>query len=165
MSLDPAPTSDPAPAARIAEILVSNHLMTLATVRSDGWPHASIVNYLADGLALHFMVSRTSQKMTNILRDPRVSIAIVQDDSNGVRGLSMAAHVQEVDPETHIEALDRRIWLASGKGAFSPHPTGRDVAVLRATPTLVSLIEYDQPKAQARLFSVAENWSLIPVDG
>lgn len=169
MSLDPAPTINPGPndtpAARVAAILVANHLMTLATVRSDGWPHASMVNYLADGLALHFLVSRTSQKMSNILRDPRVSIAIGQDDSSGVRGLSMAAHVREVDPESHIEALDRRIWLSSGKGAFAPHPTGREVAVLRATPALVSLIDYDQPAAKARLFSVADNWSLIPVDG
>ena len=63
------------------------------------------------------------------------------------------------------EALDRRIWLSSGKAGFAPHPTGREVAVLRATPVLVSLIDYDQPAAKALLFSVADNWSLIPVDG
>ena len=169
MSLESAPTphADPAdaPAARVAAILVANHLMTLATVRADGWPQATIVNYLADGLALHFLISRKSQKMANILHDPRVSIAIGQDDADGVRGLSMAAHVQEVDPEAHIEALDRRIRLASGKEAFEPHPTGRDVAVLRATPILVSLIDWDRSPGQARLFSVADNWGLIPVDG
>ena len=58
------------------EILDSNRMMTIATVRPDGWPQATIVGYANAALRLYFLVYRTSQKFSNIMGDPRVAVSI-----------------------------------------------------------------------------------------
>ena len=40
---------------RIVEILDRERIMTLATVRPDGWPQATTVGYVNDGLSLYFL--------------------------------------------------------------------------------------------------------------
>lgn len=156
-------TAPPSPADQVAAILVDHHLMSLATLRPDGWPQVTIVNYLADGLALYFLVARDSQKLANIRRDPRVSIAIGAEAGGAARGLSMAATVIEVEADHHIEALNRRIWMRTETEPFTPHPASHDVAVLRAAPRYVSLIDYDRPPGRTALYAVATDWRLEPV--
>jgi len=61
--------------------------MTIATLRPDGWPQATMVGYVNDGFLLYCFVARSTQKFANIQRDPRVSIAIGSDatDPAGAR--------------------------------------------------------------------------------
>jgi len=40
--------------AKIIDLLARHNFMTLATVRSDGFPQATIVYYVNSGLILHF---------------------------------------------------------------------------------------------------------------
>jgi len=154
------PGHDQVAAERIAAILVDHHLMSLATLRADGWPQVTIVNYLADGLALYFLVARDSQKLGNIMRDSRVSIAIGGEAGGVARGLSMAAVVEEVEIATHIEALNRRIQRHARTEPFTPHPPSVDVAVLRATPQVISVIDYTDPSARSRLYTLSQEWRL-----
>ncbi|KQY29949.1 hypothetical protein ASD21_12525 [Caulobacter sp. Root1455] len=162
MSSPDTPGHDQDPAERIAAILVDHHLMSLATLRADGWPQVTIVNYLADGLALYFLVARDSQKLANIVRDPRVSIAIGGEADGVARGLSMAAVVDEVPAGKHIEALNRRIQMHAKTEPFTPHPASVDVAVLRATPRVISVIDYHDTSARSRLYTVSQEWRLNP---
>jgi general stress protein 26 len=159
----PGHASASSPVEQVAAILVDHHLMSLATLRPDGWPQVTIVNYLADGLALYCLVARDSQKLANIIRDPRVSIAIGAEAGGAAKGLSMAAVVTEVDAGQHVEALNRRIWMRTETEPFTPHPASHDVAVLRATPRFISLIDYDHPPGRAALYAVAQDWRLSPV--
>src|SRR5215212_2793176 len=73
-------------------------VMTIATLRPDGWLQATMVGYANQGLRLYFVVSRRSQKLANILHDDRVSIAIGQDtrDPWAIDGLSMSARALEL---------------------------------------------------------------------
>src|SRR5665213_882310 len=104
---EPVRASDFELKAKIIALLDENRVMTVATVRPDGWPQATMVGYAHDDLTLYFVVARTSQKLANIERDPRISIAlgrlsieIGQAGHDGIRGLSMAARVSEVtDPD------------------------------------------------------------------
>jgi len=57
-------------------ILDANRIMSIATLRSDGWPQNTIVGYANVGFRLYFLIYRTSQKFENISRDNRVSIAV-----------------------------------------------------------------------------------------
>ncbi len=50
--------------------------MVLAALRPDGWPQATMVGYVSDGLVLYFAISRASQKLANRPATARVSIAI-----------------------------------------------------------------------------------------
>jgi len=58
------------------EILNQNRIMSIATVRPDGWPQNTIVGYANEGFRLYFLIYRTSQKYRNISHDDRVSIAV-----------------------------------------------------------------------------------------
>ena len=60
----------------ILRVLDEHRVMTIATNRPDGWPQATMVGYVNDGFMIYCFVARNAQKYANILRDPRVSIAI-----------------------------------------------------------------------------------------
>ena len=91
---------DEALRSRILEVLGRQHIMTVATIRPDGYPQATTVNYIHDDLILYFATAATSQKAGNIKINNKVSVAIVDQaqDFYKLRGLSMsgtAARVQE----------------------------------------------------------------------
>ena len=58
------------------DILDAHRIMTIATVRPDGWPQATIVGYANEGLALYFLIYRDSQKFANIAADNRIAITV-----------------------------------------------------------------------------------------
>lgn len=66
----------------ILRLLSEHRIMTIATNRFDGWPQATLVGYVNDGLILYCFVARTSQKYINIKRDSRVSLTIGGDFSD-----------------------------------------------------------------------------------
>jgi len=169
-SLTPAepprpPQGDPGtPEAKVGAIIARHHLMTVATLRPDGWPHATLVNYLADGLALYFLVAQDSQKRANIAADPRVSIAIGGDADGLPQGLSLAGLATRIEDPYWVEALDRRIWGTPQFARFEPHPSGKGVALLRFAPQWVSLIDYGARPARIQLFAVRQDWRLEAVN-
>ena len=78
---------------QIIDLLNEHRIMTIATNRPDGWPQATVVGYCNDGVVIYCLISRDSQKYANIMRDPRVSLAIAKDYPQPlqIRGLSIAA--------------------------------------------------------------------------
>src|SRR6476659_2549469 len=89
----------------ILALLDQHRIMTIATIRPDGWPQATTVGYANDGLTLYFLCGRDSQKARNLARDDRVSLAI-DDDAQPVMeitGLSMAAHARPVVDRAEAE--------------------------------------------------------------
>jgi nitroimidazol reductase NimA-like FMN-containing flavoprotein (pyridoxamine 5'-phosphate oxidase superfamily) len=51
---------------KIIELLDQHRLMTVATNRPDGWPQATTVGYVNDGLTLYFLCGPESQKAQNL---------------------------------------------------------------------------------------------------
>jgi uncharacterized pyridoxamine 5'-phosphate oxidase family protein len=143
--LPPPKPSEPNPSGLkdlILRILDDNRTMTVATLRADGWPQATTVGFVHDDLTLYFCVARGSQKLANISRDSRTSIAIGHHgtDEASVRGLSMAAHVDEVTDVDDIARLNALIWrLYPEIAVFAPRDA--NAAVLRARPHLVSVVD------------------------
>src|SRR5215469_2840654 len=90
--------------SKILELLNQHRLMTMATNRPDGWPQATTVGYVNDGLTIYFLCSSQSQKAANIARDNRISLTIDHDvtDPMAITGLSMAAEVQPVADPTEV---------------------------------------------------------------
>ena len=82
--------------AKILELLAAHRIMTVATVRPDGWPQATTVGFVNDGLVLYFLCARDSQKAVNISHDDRVSLTIDHDTTKpmAITGLSMAARAK-----------------------------------------------------------------------
>ena len=64
---------------KILTLLDQHRIMTLATLRPDGWLQATTVGYANDGLTLYFLCGPESQKAANLARDDRVSLTIDHD--------------------------------------------------------------------------------------
>jgi len=139
------------------DILDQYRLMTIATLRPDGWPQATMVSYANEGLLLYFIISRGSQKYANINRDSRVSIVVGRDfeDPADIKALSIAANASEVrDPRQRERAveliLERHPKLAKLGGPDLEHS-----AVMRAYCSIVTILDYSKGFGHADLLTVA----------
>jgi len=122
-------------------ILSENRVMAVATLRPDGWPQATLVGYMHDGLTLYFAIARDGQKLANIQRDPRISIAIGRHEGDGpdLRGLSLAAEAVEVTGSEEVRRLNAMLVARyPEQEVFTPQ--GASVAVMKATPLVMSVI-------------------------
>jgi len=143
---------DPALQAVIDDQLLANRVMSLATVRPDGWPQVTMVGYVSEGLDLYFVISRLSQKFSNIAREPRVSIAI--GSAGSLRGLSMAAKAAEVTDYGEIERLNQLVFARYPEATVFA-PEGASVALMRAVPQVISVIDHGQGRGRADLVTLA----------
>src|SRR5262245_13589787 len=83
---------------KILALLDQHRIMSIATLRPDGWPQATTVGYVNEGLTLYFLCGLDSQKAANLARDDRVSLTIDHDtpDIMAITGLSMATRAKAV---------------------------------------------------------------------
>src|SRR6476659_10258748 len=110
--------------SKIRNILEQHRIMTIATLRPDGWPQATTVGYVNEGLTLYFLCGPDSQKAANLARDDRVSLTIDHDTPQvmEITGLSMAARAQPVvDPGEGEKAL--RMLMLTYPQQLSAPPT------------------------------------------
>ena len=101
--------------------------MTIATLRPDGWPQATTVGYVNEGLTLYFLCALDSQKAANLARDDRVSLTIDHDTSDlmAITGLSMAARAQPVTDLREAEKVLRMLPLKYPEQTTLPVPMPR----------------------------------------
>jgi PPOX class probable F420-dependent enzyme len=143
---------------KILELLDEHRVLTIATQRSDGWPQATMVGYVRDGLTLYFASATDSQKVANIARDPRVSIAIGHEDETRLRGLSMAASAEVVDQPAEIERVNELLRERYHEEArFSPRETA--ALIVRATPSIISIIDLSRGPGEPQLVDVLDSGS------
>src|SRR5690349_8733258 len=98
---------------KILELLEKHRIMTVATLRADGWPQATTVGYVNEGLVLYFLCGLDSQKARNLARDNRMSLTIDHDtpDVMAISGLSMAARAYPVEDRSEAEKVLRMLPL------------------------------------------------------
>jgi general stress protein 26 len=139
--------------ARILSLLDENRVMSVATVRPDGWPQVTMVGYIHDDLTLYFSVAANSQKFANIQREPRISIAIGRDSLTRIRGLSMAASAATVSDPEEVERVNEVIRSRYPKRwVFAPREDSS--VLLRATPKIISLIDLAKDTGLPELIEV-----------
>ena len=133
---------------RVLDVLDANRIMRIATLRPDGWPQATTVGYVNDGLAFWFLCGRDSQKASNLARDNRVSLTINGDPSNimAITGVSMAARAIPVTDRTEAEKVLRLMpaKYPATKALPVAMPTPDDVALFRIEPSVISVLDYTQ---------------------
>lgn len=90
----------------ILHLLANNDVMSLATVRPDGYPQATTVAYANDGLTLYFACDRDCQKIRNLARSSKVSLTINREEKDWkrIQGLSMGADAQVARPAARKRA-------------------------------------------------------------
>jgi nitroimidazol reductase NimA-like FMN-containing flavoprotein (pyridoxamine 5'-phosphate oxidase superfamily) len=131
---------------KILTLLDRHRIMTLATLRPDGWPQATTVGYVNEGLTLYFLCGLESQKAANLARDDRVSLTIDHDtpDIMSITGLSMAGHAQAVVDMAEAGRILKLLPLKYPEQVSlpMPMPTAEQVRIFRVKPTVISVVDY-----------------------
>jgi general stress protein 26 len=141
----------------VLRLLDEHRVMTIATNRPDGWPQATLVGYVNDGFLLYSFIARNSQKYANVLRDPRVSIAIGSDAPRplDIKGLSLAGKASVVtDPGEfdHVSKLRLQRYpeyahlpqVLGDAERILPRPDADDVVLLRIASEIISVLDYSK---------------------
>jgi len=122
--------------------------MSLATIRPDGWPQATVVGYSHEGLTLYFLCGADSQKAVNLGNDDRVSLTISQDRLQvmEISGLSMAAHARRITDPAEWQRVLGLIMARypEQKSQDMPMPGPSEVALSKVTPTVISVLDYSK---------------------
>lgn len=141
---------------KAVEILNRYRLMTIATLRADGWPQATMVSYANDGLLLYFIVSRQSQKYANIERDSRVSVVVGRDfeDPSQIQALSIAANASEVRDPVQRKTAIKLIFERHSALAALGEPDLSHSAVMRAYCSIVTILDYSKGFGHADMLTV-----------
>jgi nitroimidazol reductase NimA-like FMN-containing flavoprotein (pyridoxamine 5'-phosphate oxidase superfamily) len=140
---------------KILKLLDEHRIMTVATLRPDGWPQATTVGYVNEGLTLYFLCGLESQKARNLARDDRLSLTIDHDtpDIMAITGLSMAARAQAVvDRNEALKVLGMMpLKYPENVSLPMPMPTPEQVRIFRVTPTVISVLDYSKGFAHTDL--------------
>ncbi|MDQ0465937.1 nitroimidazol reductase NimA-like FMN-containing flavoprotein (pyridoxamine 5'-phosphate oxidase superfamily) [Caulobacter ginsengisoli] len=143
---------------KILSILDEHKIMSLATLRPDGWPQATTVGYASEGLTLYFLCGPESQKAANLARDDRVSLTIDHDSPQvmEITGLSMAARAEAVSDPAEARRIMGLIMsrYPPQPGLDLPMPDPSQVRLFRLTPKVISVLDYTKGFAHTDLVTV-----------
>jgi nitroimidazol reductase NimA-like FMN-containing flavoprotein (pyridoxamine 5'-phosphate oxidase superfamily) len=128
----------------ISKLLASENDMTIATVREDGYPQATTVSYVSDGLKIYFGCDAGSQKARNIARDNKVSLTIDAPYASWeeIKGLSIGGTAERVTDSQELNRVDRLMHAKFPQ--INEYATDADagLAVFRITPQVISVLDY-----------------------
>jgi nitroimidazol reductase NimA-like FMN-containing flavoprotein (pyridoxamine 5'-phosphate oxidase superfamily) len=133
---------------KILALLDQHRIMTIATLRPDGWPQATTVGYVNEGLTLYFLCGLDSQKAANLSKDDRVSLTIDHDTPQvmEITGLSMAGRASVVSDRAEAEKVLAMLPKKYPEQVAlpGPMPSADQVRIFRVTPTVISVLDYSK---------------------
>jgi len=134
--------------SKILTLLDQHRIMTVATLRPDGWPQATTVGYVNEALTLYFLCGLDSQKARNLDRDDRISLTIDHDtaDLMSITGLSMAARAHPITDRSEADRVLRMLPLKYPDAPPLPMkmPSADEVRLFRVTPVVISVLDYSK---------------------
>jgi general stress protein 26 len=141
----------------IEELLRAHNILTLATLRDDGYPQATTVAYVHGGLTIYVGVSKQSQKVRNVERCNKVSLTIDGDepDWSRIRGLSMAATAEQVTNADELQRVSTLMLQKFPQIRDLPASELANVAILRIVPKVISVLDYTKGFGHSELVEMA----------
>jgi len=141
---------------KIVAILEGRKEMTIATVRPDGYPQATTVSYVHDGLTLYFGAAADSQKARNIALCDKVSLTVTlpYDRFEEILGLSMGARAARVTDRGEIAKVGRLMLKRFPQGADFGPDEADSIAIFSVTPVVVSVLDYRNGIGHTELVTV-----------
>lgn len=139
------------------DILNANRIMTVATVRPDGWPQATIVGYANEGWSLYFLIYRDSQKFANITRDNRVAITVGSEPTefHQIKAIYAGCEALELtDLGERSRAWNLLAQRHPNLTDLAP-PQNAEVATMVARCRHVSMLDYTQGLGHAESLTVS----------
>lgn len=141
----------------ILSILRDGKDLTVATLRADGAPQATVVSYASDGLRIYFGCGDGSQKARNLALDGRVSMAITLPyvDWSQIRGLSLFGRARRLEDADAIVRVGELFFEKFPEVA--QYAAGADTpAMFEVTPEVISVLDYRKGFGHTELVGVAD---------
>lgn len=130
--------------------------LTIATNREDGWPQATTVSFVHDGLKLYFGTWDKSQKARNIVRDDRVSVTVDAPYANWeqIKSISLAGRARRVTSPDEVMLIGK-LMLAKFPEVQSYIPSdGSEMALFCVEPEIISILDYTRGFGHSELVDV-----------
>lgn len=152
----------------IQKIYENQIKMTLATIRPDGFPHATIVAFAYDGLTTYFACDPDSQKVRNIRRSNKVSATIdgrYDDAWKHLNAISLGGIAEVLSDAREIEDAYHLLATRFKTMAEMSENDIAEAAFVKVTPKIISVLNYDLGFGHSELVRVsrddlAEHWPL-----
>ena len=131
---------------RILDVLETVADLTIASIREDGFPQATTVSYVSDGMTVYFGTSKDSQKAANLARDSRVSITVNKPYRfwKDIVGLSAAGHATRVSEAAEYRKVGRLLFARFPDVHEYASAESEEVALFRIDLSIVTLLDYRQ---------------------
>lgn len=132
--------------AQITDILDKTDDMTIATIRPDGFPQATVVAFVHDGLRIYFSTFPASQKAGNIADNDKVSLTITPPYTRwqDIEGLSIGGHAHKVDDPDEARRVGMLILDRYPEVADVMEDAPGDSVIIRVDPVVISLLDYSR---------------------
>ncbi len=147
----------PALAEEIVFILTGANDMTIATVREDGYPQATTVSYVNDGLTIYFGCAAASQKAKNIARNPKVSLTVnlPYTSWDEIRGVSVGAKAAAVVDPREMDRVGQLMFRKFPQIAQYAPPDTDQLILFRISPEIISVLDYRKGFGHSDLVKLA----------
>jgi general stress protein 26 len=144
---------------KIQDILDRCIDMTIATVRPDGAPQATVVSFVHDGLTIYFVCGASSQKVANIAIDPRVAVTVTPP-YNGwdeIEGLSIAAIADVITDAKEMSEIGGFVQQRFPQINQMQPVAADEIKFVRLRPLHVSVLDYSKGFGHADLVAIGAN--------
>lgn len=131
--------------SKIVDILAHTNDMTIATVRPDGWPQATTVSYVSDGLDIYFVTGAEAQKAKNIAKNGKISLTVDWPYKNwdAIEGISLGGTAARITAEDEIARIEK--LMAKKFPQMADLPSEEEaLAFFKITPKVISVLDYSK---------------------
>ena len=132
---------------RIVEILNAADDLTIATQREDGYPQATTVSFVNDGLKIYLGTGALAQKAQNIGRSNKVGVTVnlPYKTWDQIRGLNLAGRATRVTAPDELRHVGELMFKKFPQiSQYADFGQGMDLALFRIDPEVVSVLDYSQ---------------------
>ncbi len=147
---------DEAKRKQIISILDDVNDMTVATVRPDGYPQATIVSYVNDGMTIYFNTGAASQKADNIKTNNKVSLTVNRPYQSweDIEGVSISGAATQITDADDIARIGKMLLGKFPEALKYADVDLGELALFRVDPHYVSLLDYSQGFGHAETMQV-----------
>ena len=148
---------DPRLEQEIVSILSESNDLTIATVREDGYPQATTVSYVNDGLTIYFGCTAQSQKTKNIGHGAKVSRTANRPYASWdeIRGLSVSGKAVAITDPKEMDRVGQMMLRKFPEIARYAPADMEQLVVFRITPEIISVLDHRKGFGHTDLVKVA----------
>ena len=131
---------------KIEDILDRCIDMTIATIRPDGAPQATVVSFVHDGLVIYFVCGASSQKAVNIAHDPRVAVTMTPsyEGWDEIEGLSIAATAEVITDAKEMSEIGKFVQKRFPQINQMEPVAADEIKFIRLRPLYISVLDYNK---------------------